>query len=746
MKGSAGQLLSGSSGSVPTISYSARVLAQVEIMKLARNLIQGGSGGLVGGALLGLAEAAYLLASSGAPDLLSPFYAVVLYGLVGLPFGIGAGVATTLLEKGYRPVSDGVAWCFGAAGAITPIGLFVLRYLANKVVFAEQGVPMTGNLAILVVIGIVDVALLFVVARLIDGKMPSLLKAKGMGMAYGGLLLVTGLVALLPIGDDPRGDWAHGKHASGDLADAPNVMVIMVDTLRADHLGTYGYPGNPTPNIDAFASDGIVFEENFAAASWTRSSGASIMSSRIPSGHNAPRKADKLPDGVMTYAEVLQAGGYATGALINNINLTSTFNFQQGYDTFIYESPEYAFMASESVFGLTMYKVVHKLNERLFGGHKRVVDFYQPADRVLGDAQGFIEANKNGRWSLFVHLMEPHDPYFEHPHIMGTSEAKFNGVGYARAEHEHPDSSPENVEYLKRVYADEVKYLDELMAPFFDWLKTSGNYDNTVIILTADHGEEFYEHGGFWHGTTLYDEQIHVPLIVKLAKGEHAGTRIGWQSRNIDIAPTIAASAGIDPDASWEGTDLIVDVERMIKEAAEAKAEEAAAAAAAALAEAAELAEQVDGEGEEAIAEAATVEAPKVDDKCAAYRKWEGFGRPAVSEEDFEGNVISAIRKDGFKLIRSNAGNPRGLPERELFDVLADGGETKNHSGSEDAICGNYLDSVEEQHEEEMDLVIKNAAAGASAGGQTCVSDSEFQKLVQLGYMEADDRSNVCQD
>ncbi|HMV66912.1 MAG TPA: sulfatase, partial [Myxococcota bacterium] len=562
-------------------------------MNLSRNIIQGAAGGLIGGSLLGIAEAGWLTVTAGAPDHLAPLYAVVLYGAIGLALGLGAGLLLSGYEM-FRKLGTGAAatsFAVGAAGAVTPVGLFVLMYLVNKEVYAEQGVPMAGKIGILAAVLALDAALLTLGRRLLLGPLAALQRGPGVLGTWGLLAAITGAYALAPAGDDPRATWSHGKSAPAALADKPNVLLIAVDTLRADALGAYGRSGDPTPAIDMFAKDAIVFEQHIAQASWTRSSFASLFTSRIPSSHNADKKASRLADEVVLLSEALHDAGVTTANLANNINVSSTFNFDQGYDTFIYESPVYPFAATESVFGLTMYKVVQKLAERLgpkIGLGKDVATFYQPADVVLADAKAFLQANKGARTYLGVHLMEPHDPYFEHPYLMGKGDAEFNGVGYARAEHESPEASQAG--YLAEVYDQEVRHLDRKLAPFFDWLRKEGLYDDTLIVLTADHGEEFGEHGGFWHGTTLYDEQIHIPLIVKLPKSALAGTRVTWQSRAIDVAPTLTAALGVAPGEGWMGSDLLGDVRGELDElAAKAKAK-AEAQAAVTAAEAASLA------------------------------------------------------------------------------------------------------------------------------------------------------------
>jgi arylsulfatase A-like enzyme len=700
---------------------------------MARGAIQGAAGGAIFGALLGITEALYLLSASGAPDLLSPFYATLLYGLLGLMFGLGGGLVLGLamyrgpLVNRLSAFDDAVLFVWGGVVAVTPMSLFILRYIVNKVVYAERGVPMAVMVGILGAVFVGDLLLVAIGARLARGPMSFVLKAPGFlaawallaGASYGGTYLDTG--------EDPRAAWAHGREVPEALAERPNVLYIMVDTLRADYLGAYGKEDADTPVIDALAADSVVFERGFAQASWTRASGASQFASRLPSGHNAALKAARLPDEVVIWPEVLQDAGVTTGALINNINLTGTFNFDQGYDTFIYEAPEYVFGATESVFGLTMYKVVHKLHEKI-NKQKYVGHFYQPAEVVLEDAKGFIEDNKDSRWSLFVHLMEPHDPYFEHPNIDGSGSDEYNGTGFARAEVEHPD--PSLADYLKGVYEDEITFMDRRLTPFVEWLKSSGHYDNTLIVFTADHGEEFFEHKGWWHGTTLYDEQIHVPMMVKLPEQDLAGTRVPWQVRSIDLAPTITTALGLEAPDEWEGSDLIEDVRTHLAEQEALRIEEAKAAATKAAATALMSLDL----SIKAVKPEAEDDRAKEDDPCARYEH--GRDRIVIAEEDFEGNVLSAIRTTGFKLVIANEGNPRGLPPVALYDEVADPGEMENVAEEGSQRCGIYPSDKVGSLQPIMDAAISASQAGAVEADQSELSDAERAALEALGYLD----------
>jgi len=699
-----------------------------------RNILNGALGGLIGASVLGLVEALFLLITQGAPDLLAPFYAVVLYGLIGLPFGLAAGVCMIGLAR-VRDLGEWephLATTLGAVFSVSPMLLFILFYLGNKVVYAEQGVPASGKLAILVIVG--GYAVLELTAGTWTNKRLGFTALHSAG-AWVGLALLTGALSAVPMGD-PRASWAHGKPVPGGMADNPDVLIITVDTLRADYLGAYGREGNPTPVLDSIAADGVVFEAASAHASWTRSSFASLWSSRLPSSHNTDTKASRMSDDLVLLSEALQGAGVTTANLANNINVTGTFNFDQGYDTFIYEAPDYHFGATESVFSLTFYKVVHKLREKL-GGSKEVGTFYQPAEVVLEDARGFIKANDDSRWMLGVHLMEPHDPYFEHPYLDGSGEAEFNGVGFARAEVESPEL--DQAEYLERVYVDEIRHMDKLLGPFVDWLKAEGHYDNTLIIVTADHGEEFGEHGGFWHGTTLYEEQVHVPLLVKPPGTDLKGERVAWQARLIDVAPTIVTAMGVEVPEGWMGSDLlgVVKNDKKLREAQ-------AAALADARTRVGELSEQRDAGmlADEQLqqlveAEALLEEDAAQADPCAGYAIV--GDRIAISEQDFEGNVISAMKTGGFKLITANEGNPRGLGTVELYDLRGDAHEKTNIAQLGSPICGAPPTARVAEMSALLSKHLEAARAGQVIAEEVEVDEAETCRLCQLGYLSGED-------
>ncbi len=355
------------------------------------------------------------------------------------------------------------------------------------------------------------------------------------------------------------------------------------------------------------------------------------------------------------------------------------------------------FGATESASQLSMYNVLRRVRDKTSGEAKAVKDFYQPAEAVLGRARDFIRTQNDNRWFLFVHLMEPHDPYFAHP---------YSGEAYGRSEHRHPD--PARTEELLDLYAGEVTHMDAQLAEFLAWMEQSGDYDDTVIVLTSDHGEEFNEHGGFWHGVTLYDEQIHVPLIVKLPESRLAGSRVPWQVRQVDVAPTLATLAGAPLPELWQGTDLLD--ERALRALAEK--------------EVGEDAEMSPGdEGDEG--EAPQVERLLETSEPGVYPRMD---RLVFAETNLESNDLSTVRAAGWKIITANEGNPRGLEPREMYAVSADPGEEKNLVGIEVARQNEMESLVVEQ--------IKAATAAGVSGTTAELDDVTLERMRALGYVE----------
>src|SRR4029077_19592421 len=212
---------------------------------------------------------------------------------------------------------------------------------------------------------------------------------------------------------------------------------------------------------------------------------------------------------------------------------------------------DFFFHADEPAAQLALYGGLRLVRERFLSHYVDVHHYYQPAEGVTAEVPRWFDARPAGEkepFFLFVHYMDPHDPYFVHP---------FNGEGYARVA--NPNPSPAVAEKYRGLYDGEIAYLDTHLGRLFEERKRRGLYDPTLIVLTGDHGEEFQEHGGWWHGTTLYDEQIHVPLIMKPPVGGAKGRVVDELTTSLDISPTVIARAGIPVPPVMQGHPLPLD-------------------------------------------------------------------------------------------------------------------------------------------------------------------------------------------
>jgi arylsulfatase A-like enzyme len=330
-------------------------------------------------------------------------------------------------------------------------------------------------------------------------------------------------------------------------------------------------------------------------------------------------KPSALSQDIQLIAEVMQERGYATGGIVSNINLAPSFGFDQGYDEYHYLGPDYLAGSEESSSKLILYQIARSVWFKIKPG-LRVGDFYQDSGTVNLAAFDYLDRHADSRFFLFLHYMDPHDPYFAHP---------YDGQGIARVSNQHPD--PERAAEMHHLYEGEIEFLDANIAKLIAKLRALGVYDDSVIALTSDHGEEFYEHGGWWHGLTLYDEQIHVPLVVKWANSQRASIPDARNhiARLIDVSPTLIAQTGAAIPEAMQGLDLV-----------------------------------------------------------RGFAGRSEKDRVAFSEEDHEGNVLRSLRSMDWKLIEANEGNPRGLATAELFDIVRDPGETENRIAAQTGVAG----------------------------------------------------------
>jgi arylsulfatase A-like enzyme len=279
-----------------------------------------------------------------------------------------------------------------------------------------------------------------------------------------------------------------------------HVILLTVDTLRADAVGASPTAPSITPNIDALAADSVVFDNARSPAPWTKPAVVSMLTGLSPVVHQIMRGPTRVPDELVTLPEVMQGAGYRTGAVGENPFLHARYNFDQGFER---------------------YRMFPKMLGRSFGGRLvRYLGMAYPSTADLTDmAIEWIEARADHPFFLWLHYFDPHPPYSppaeyltrSGPPSMGNSFGDTSGV---RAGAVNLDAAER--EWVEELYMAEVRYVDDNVGRFLGFLESSGLYDDSLIIFSSDHGEEFWEHGGFEHGHSLYDEVIKVPLMVKL--------------------------------------------------------------------------------------------------------------------------------------------------------------------------------------------------------------------------------------
>lgn len=328
----------------------------------------------------------------------------------------------------------------------------------------------------------------------------------------------------LPVPDAPAG----GR---------PDIVLVVIDTLRADHLGVYGHDRPTSPNLDTFAQDALVFERGYAQAGWTLASFASLLTGQYPHQHRVARDSKDpsrfgclTPDQV-TVPEMMAAAGYQTAAFVNNTFVAPEFGLKQGFSVYDYN-------------GAT--------NDKIRPASETV-------DRVLAWLDG---AAADQPVFTLVHMMEPHLDYAPSEGFAGTFTAGLARPGvldpaqgsFFALRDAKQAPAPEVIDYMERLYDEEILAADAALGALFEGLKARGRYQDAVVVVTADHGEEFWDHGRFEHGHALWSELTRVPFVVK-APGVAPG-RVPTVVEHVDLARGLLTRAGAPIADTVQGEDL----------------------------------------------------------------------------------------------------------------------------------------------------------------------------------------------
>jgi arylsulfatase A-like enzyme len=324
---------------------------------------------------------------------------------------------------------------------------------------------------------------------------------------------------LLAVGIGMTGCDATAGRARGVVCEGCNVVLISFDTLRADHVGAYGYDRPTTPNIDALAADGVLFSSAISQSAWTRPAHASMLTGLYPSEHGviAMSRALALDGEFRTLPSLLAERGYATAAFTGGGNMSSHFGFSAGFD--VYESPGRRFQDS------------------------------------LGRVEEWLARVGEEPFFLLIHGYDSHRPYKSAAidrQALGIA-ASPPAVGLSRACRE--GRGPGDLAAYVDEYDAAIHHGDRAVGRLIDLFRRTGRLDNTVILLTSDHGEEFLEHGGCFHVRSLYREVVHVPLIV-VAPGLAPRVVPEPVPASVAITPTVLELVGV-VSARRKGPSLV---------------------------------------------------------------------------------------------------------------------------------------------------------------------------------------------
>lgn len=298
-----------------------------------------------------------------------------------------------------------------------------------------------------------------------------------------------------------------GKETASVEFEKGPVILISVDTLRADRLPAYGYDGVRTPNLDRFRKDAILFENAYAQVPLTLPSHVSLLTGVLPADNGVRNNVGYVLDREAhpTIPQLLKQRGYATGAAVSAWVLRKDSGLGDAFD---------------------FYDDRVEMRSRAAAGHLQ-----RPGDQTIRVAEGWIGERAAEPFFFMLHLFEPHSPY-EAPEPFAT-------------------------EYAGQPYDGEVAATDALVGQFLEFLREKGLYDSATIIFLSDHGEGLMDHGEQEHGLFLYREAIHVPLMVKLPKSYGAGRSVSVPAQLLDVLPTVAHVAGIPKDKTWPGRSLV---------------------------------------------------------------------------------------------------------------------------------------------------------------------------------------------
>ncbi len=354
------------------------------------------------------------------------------------------------------------------------------------------------------------------------------------------LLLITTAAALMTLPTTPTSQHEQTNTAASPLPNNHakqgkyNILLISIDSLRADHVGCYGYERNTTPTMDKVAADGIRFANAMSTSSWTLPTHLTMFTGRYQIAHGVMHESYTLSDQVPTMGEVMKAAGYATAGFVSAPYLAAHYGYSRGMDVYRDLSSEYG----------------HRAEARSAIVSKELTEL----------AVDWLEDNKDEPFFMFVHNFDAHYDYTPPPPydtmFDDDYEGEMDGNHFIERKDVNANMDKRDLDHILALYDGEIRYADDHIGILLDQLRELGLHDDTIVLIVSDHGDEFFEHGNKGHHRTLYDEVLRVPMIVRLPDRAHAGTVVDEQVTLVDLMPTMLELAGIDATDGMQGISM----------------------------------------------------------------------------------------------------------------------------------------------------------------------------------------------
>ncbi len=526
-----------------------------QVGTLSRSAIVGALAGLGVWAWAGATEAAIVLATFPGRGMAAEIVPLggIAYGLFGALVGAAIGIlGARRLRVPAMLGLHAALWCLGVLGA----GL-IFRHLP-RAIGTETALAAAGAAvgAALMGAGVAWLAQRLRVGGFRWGVVAFLPWVMGAAVLLVARFTSSGGAGLT----EP--EFAADRHADDPRA-RPNVLFLLVDTLRADRLGVYGHGTNTSPAIDSLATQGVTCERAIAASSWTRPSVATIFSGLSPAAHGLTSYYTGFSEEALLLPEMFKAAGYTTAVFSNNGHVSPTFGFAQGVD---FMSSTASSIRQYLFLGQISYRLAMRLGfwparlpAALCLSTERLLMRDQANDGTGADLNrqffAWLDRRPDKPFFAYLHYFEPHAPYAP----PAPWDARCNAVaipGYrvmppadrdqyfpfeegtvlANAEHD----------YLWRRYDAEIRYQDAILSEVFAEMRHRSLAQNTLVVFTSDHGEEFGDHGHWGHGKSLFGEVTQVPLIWAMPGEIAAGARFHRVVEHIDVAPTVLDLVGLE--------------------------------------------------------------------------------------------------------------------------------------------------------------------------------------------------------